>query len=410
LPLAACVALAVAASAQVGAQEAKKPRLLITVDEKAVVVEGQDIEAGQSASVDESGEIEFFASRPTSLAWPCGTAFAGDRGNVPKVSFDDLPEGEKIQTVAENFFQNATVLDRQPHFLNGGSHGAIPAAEIDQFLSEAYWYMAGPPDSILADQRPQTLLISLFFGTGQVVVDNNFYGQLRDAYGDEPIPVLFLFHDENIVPISYFGDAPTPGNVLQVYKENGILPAEPPMMFAGDKHVEFDSTALADLLGAPPLDDIDPDRRRKLERDIMNSGFGGKAVNLAMVPGGEEFTADEGQRMRVAAAMGIGNVPVQFTVFDTESHARLCGLAPPVGAAGTLGSAQGDAPGANPPQETADNPLTPPSPPEPPAPPPPAAAPPPAPPPVPPEIVPPDPPPPELPPDPTEPEEPTSPE
>jgi hypothetical protein len=110
-------------------------------------------------------------------------------------------------------------------------------------------------------------------------------------------------------------------------------------------------------------------------------------VNLALVPGKEQFIADQGDRLRVAAAMGIISVPVMFSVYDAGVIAGQCGLEAPVEAAGVLGAASPDNPDA-PPEGPEDAPPEAPEPPEQPT------APPPAPPP---EIEPPQPPQPELP-------------
>ena len=66
----------------------------------------------------------------------------------------------------------------------------------------------------MAEKRPKTLLIGLFYGTGQVVVDTNHLDALKAEYGDEPIPTVFEYQEENVVPISWYGDNPTPEQVL----------------------------------------------------------------------------------------------------------------------------------------------------------------------------------------------------
>ncbi|KAA9133070.1 hypothetical protein F3N42_01530 [Marinihelvus fidelis] len=391
------IASVLVSPAILGQQDADQTTLYTTVDEKAIYIQQGDrqidVKSGESAAITRSG-LEFLDARPAALNWPCGTGYAGNRGQLETFALDSLPAGEQIRGVAQNFFEQQMVLDSQPHFLDGGSHGAFPAAEIDAFVSDAYWYVAGPADAPQAALRPDTLIIGLFYGTGQVIVDTNHLADLKAKYGDDPIPTLFQYHDQNVVPISYFGDAPTPGNIAQVYAENGILPASPPVIFAGDRHTDFVAEVLADSVGAPAMGDIDPARAAQLRNDLSANGFNGKPINLALVPGSAQVTADEPERLRVAGNMGMQTVPAMFSVYDDESHARHCGVAPPVAAAGVMGTEQGDAPGAQPPTDPPTDPVLPPTIPLPPD-----AGPPDGPdqPPVPPEIELPDPPQPELP-------------
>ncbi len=396
-PLSALIAAVLVAPAVSAQQDADNVTLYTTVDEKAVYIQRGDrqidVKSGESAAITRDG-LEFLDARPAALNWPCGTAYAGNRGQLETFSLDELPAGQQIQGVAQRFFEQQMVLDSQPHFLDGGYHGELPADEIDSFVSNAYWYVAGPADAPQAAQRPDTLIIGLFYGTGQVIVDTNHLSALKAKYGDDPIPTLFEYHDQNVVPISYFGEAPTPRNIAQVYAENGILPATPPMMFAGDRHTDFVAQVLADQVDAPPMADIDPARAERLRGDIESAGFSGKPVNLAMVPGEAGLIADEPERLRVAADMGLQVIPAMFSVYDDESHARRCGVAPPVAAAGVMGTSQGDAPEANPPTDGPNDPVLPPGIPTPPDGPGPGE---PAQPPIPPEIELPDPPQPELP-------------
>jgi len=42
--------------------------------------------------------------------------------------------------------------------------------------------------------------------------------------------------------------------------------------------------------------------------------------------------------VRVAASMGIKEIPVMLTFYNATSHTEVCGLAPPVAAVATAGS------------------------------------------------------------------------
>ena len=372
-PLAALVALALGVPPALPAQDRPVPGLYTSVDESEIYIiqpngDQVDVRTGESVVVNQDG-VRFISDRPQFLNWPCGTAFAGSRGTLPTFSLESLPPEDRIAQVTDLYFSNQQVLEGSPRFENGESHGAFPAAEIDQFVSNARWYTTGDSAPGMAAKRPDTLLIGLFYGTGQVVVDTNHLDELKALYGDEPIPTLFLYEEENVAPIPWYGDNPTPEQSMANFNASGVKPADVPLWYAGDRHATADPNRLADLAGVPPLSEMSPERQAQVREDIERNGFRAKPVNLALVPGQEQFIADQGERLRVAAAMGIISVPIMFSVYDAGSVAGQCGLEAPVEAAGVLGAASPDNPDAPPegpeeaPPEAPEQPEQPPAPP-----------------------------------------------
>jgi hypothetical protein len=350
VPLTALVAVALGAPATLAAQDRPVPGLYTSVDESEIYIiqpngDQVDVRTGESVVVNQDG-VRFIADRPQFLNWPCGTAFAGNRGSLEKFSLDSLPPEDRIAQVTDRYFTNQQVLEGSPRFENGESHGAFPAAEIDQFVSNARWYTTGDAAPGMAAKRPDTLLIALFYGTGQVVVDTNHLEELKTMYGDDPIPTLFLYEEENVAPISWYGNNPTPEQIMDNFNASGVKPAEVPLWYAGDRHVTADPNRLADLAGVPPLSEMSPERQAQVREDLEQNGFRAKPVNLALVPGQEQFIADQGDYLRVAAAMGVISVPVMFSVYDAGVIAGQCGLEAPVEAAGILGAASPDNPDA----------------------------------------------------------------
>ncbi|MEE4172963.1 MAG: hypothetical protein V2I57_01770 [Xanthomonadales bacterium] len=372
-PLAAFIAFALGVPLTLSAQDTPPPGLYTSVDESEIYIiqpngDQVDVRTGESVVVNQDG-VTFIADRPQFLNWPCGTSFAGNRGTLPTFSLDSLPPEDRIGQVVDLYFSNQQVLEGSPRFENGEFHGAFPAGEIDQYVSNARWYTTGDALPGMSAKRPSTLLIGLFYGTGQVVVDTNHLEALKAEYGDDPIPTLFQYEEENVVPISWYGDNPTPEQILANFQSNGVKPADVPLWYAGDQHVALDPGALADLAGVPPLSEISPERQAQLREDIEQNGFAAKPVNLALVPGKDTFIADEGDRLRVAASMGVTNVPVMFSVYDAGVIASQCGLEAPVEAAGVLGVEAGETPEApEAPPETPEQPDEPanPAPPPPP--------------------------------------------
>jgi hypothetical protein len=351
-PLSTLIALTLCVAAGAQEEDDVKPGLYTTVDQDEIYLiigdEQYDLKTGESAFVD-GDELQFVSRPPAFLNWPCGTSFAGQRGSLATYPIDDLPPEGRVQEIIRLFFEDKEIPDTTPRWMNGETHGSFPAADIEAMVTDSYWYVGGPPDSRMAAQRPDTLLISVYRGTGQAVVDTNFLAELKRTYPDGNIPVVFDFAEEHEVPISYFGRNPSLNDLAQAFSERGVTPDDVPMFFAGDKHLEVDPGELADALGARPASEIDPDRMASLQADLQAHGFGSKPITLSMTPGSEAMVADEADRIRAAEALGMSSVPVMFSFYTDSSHASHCGLPPMIAAVGTLGTTNAsntpDAPG-----------------------------------------------------------------
>ena len=322
--------------------EPVKPGLYTTVDEHSIylIIDGKqyDLQTGESAYVDKTKKFESLGQTPDFVEWPCGTSYAMNRGNLPTYSIDDLPREGRIKEIVRRYFEETRLPEGHPLFANGEYHGKFPASEIEALVSDAWWYHAGPKDGPMAFRRPKVLIISLFWGTGQVVVDTHFLKDLEAYYGDQDIPVIFEFREEYEVPMSYFGARPSLDELMQAFSERGIRVADVPMYWAGDNHMSIDTATLANRLDLPPLDKMDPKRLAKLQEDLRANGFSRKPITLAMTPGGDKLLVDEGERIRAAQSLGIESIPVMFAFYTASAHASLCGLPPPSTAVGSLGT------------------------------------------------------------------------
>lgn len=331
------------------AQDSDPPKqtLYTTVDEHEIYLivgdEQFDLKTGESAFVD-NGELEFVAQAPAFVNWPCGTDLDMGRGSLTTYSLDSLPAEGAINEVVSRFFEEeARVPEGHPRWLNGASHGKFPIRDIEALVTRASWYNAGPPDALMAYKRPDVLIISLYRGTGQAVVDTNFLDELKDKYPDGDIPVFFDFRNENEVPISYFGRNPSVDMLIEAFTERNIVPASVPMWYAGDMHVELSPRELADRVAAPPADDISPQRMAELQAELNNKGLSLKPFNLVLTQGSDLPRVDAPDRLRAAVEMGLRRVPVVTTFYTDSSHADHCGLPPQVAALGALGTTNPDA-------------------------------------------------------------------
>jgi hypothetical protein len=135
--------------------------------------------------------------------------------------------------------------DRIPNWIDGEFHATFNYQDIIQFSSPEYWYFSDEKRPILSAKRPRSLLIALFVGTNQVVIDNNMIDALRRELGTDELPVTFVFNDSNTVPVSYFGSNISLEEAFKAFMERGIKIAEVPMWWQGDYHLtptieEFD--------------------------------------------------------------------------------------------------------------------------------------------------------------------------
>lgn len=324
--------------------EPVKPGLYTTVDEHSVyIIKGDeqiDVKSGETVFVSPD-DVEFL-QRPTEfLEWPCGTAYAGLRGTLEGFPVSDLPADNRIGEIVRRWFEEARLLDPQVKFANAEFNDRFSIAEIDPYVSDAYWYRTGPQNANLALQRAQILIIGLFRGTGQVIVDTNHLDELKRLHGDS-IPVVVEYQEENVVPVSYFGADPRPQDIIDAWAQRGIRLADVPMWYGGDRHLSVPADELAQLVNAPALSEIDGERQASLRADLSANGFTAKPVNLTLVADTPGAVADEAERVRVAQSMGISPIPVLFTYFNDLSAAAHCGLAPPTAEVGALGQSNDD--------------------------------------------------------------------
>jgi hypothetical protein len=330
--------VSLAANAQSpGNSTATSAGLYVTVSQSEVyIIQGDsqlDLKVGEAAFAG-ADTLKQLDAVPGFLNWPCGGAGADDSEMVPIYSLDSLPPGNRIEEVVRRFFEGPEIPAPSPAWLNGESHGSFPADEISRFSTDAYWYLSGETTAKMEALRPRVLLISLFPATQQVIVDQNHYEELRDLYGDEDIPVTFVFNEESVVPISSFGKNAGVQQVADLYFEKGITIADVPMWYAGDRQVEATPGDLEQAFEIPATEDIDPSRLAALVADLQANGFTKKPINVALMSQNNSMAADEGEKIRAAQSIGIDSIPIVFFNYSENSHKKRCGLAMPQIAAG----------------------------------------------------------------------------
>jgi len=328
------------------------PGLYVTVDENQVYIIKDDkvveLNPGEAAFASET-DLACLKAPPKVLSWPCDTAEALAREMAPGYSVAELPSVDSVQEVVRRYLEENRAISQQVKLLNGDYHGTFPAYELEALDTTAYWYLPGTEDPFESPKRPKTLIVSIFWATGQAVVDKYTLTALEIEYPDGDIPVQFVFARDSEVPVSFFGPNPTLEQVSKAYTERGIELAEVPVWFLGDHHFSVSLQELEENFDLPDLDEISPERQAAIRAELEAYGFFHKPLTVSVLSENASLTLDQGDVVRVASTMGIDAYPVVMLYFSGSSHLADCGIPlPQISATGGATSDTGGSPGAGP--------------------------------------------------------------
>jgi hypothetical protein len=331
---------AIAQNQECEEMEGTPPGLYTTTDEgKTFLIKDDQIvemSAGESGFADESG-VKCIKRVPKFLDWPCSTQAAQSR-MFDTYSLDELTTDNKMKEIVDRYFKVPEVIAPVPNWIDGEFHGIFDYNDIIQFSSPDYWYLPDENLPILSGKRPRSLLIALFVGTNQVVIDINMIDALRRELGTDEIPVTFIFNDSNTVPVSYFGSNVSLEETFKAFIERGIKVAEVPMWWQGDYHLTPTIEEFEKFFNIPSLEEIGPDKRAKIEADLRENGFSRKSIIVSMFSESNSMAVDQPERIRVAASMGITRIPTTFNFVEPDAILARCGPGTPVGTGGVSGS------------------------------------------------------------------------
>ncbi len=175
-------------------------------------------------------------------------------------------------------------------------------------------------------------------GTNQVVIDNYMIDLLRKELGSNELPVAFVFHDSNTVPISYFGANVSIEEVQKAFFERGIKLADVPIWWQGDYQLEPTIVEFEKFFDIPPLEDIPPDKQAALKADLEAFGFTRKTIIVSMFAESGSMAVDQPERIRVAASIGIDRIPTTFSFIEEDALLARCGPGTPISGAAVSGS------------------------------------------------------------------------
>jgi hypothetical protein len=295
-----------------------------------------EMSAGEAGFADENG-VKCITRPPPFMGWPCTTQAAQAR-MFNTYSIDELTSDNKLAEVVQRYFDIPEVIAPIPNWIDGEYNGTFNYMDLIQFSSPEYWYSPNPDRPILSGKRPRSLLVSLYVGTNQVVLDNNMIDALRAELGTDEIPVTFVFNDSNTVPISYFGANVSLEEVSQAFNERGIKVAEVPIWWQGDYQLRPTIEEYEKLFDIPALEDISPGNQAKLTADLEAHGFTRKTIIVSLFGGPGTMAVDQPQRIRVAASMGFTHIPTTFNFVEEDSLVASCGPGTPAGSGAVSGS------------------------------------------------------------------------
>jgi len=330
--------------------EGTPPGLYVTSDEGLVflIKDGKTVELspGESAFADEN-KLNCIKKVPEFLDWPCSTDAAKSRKFATFTIGDLTSTDNRVKEIVQRYFEIPEVIEPIPNWLEGESHMSLRFNEIVPFSGPDFWYKPSPAIDILDEKRPRTLLISLFVGTNQVVIDNHTIDALKKNFGNSEIPVVFVFNDSNVVPVSYFGPNASLEEIQKAFNERRIKLADVPMWQLGDHHFSPTAEEFRKLFKLPAIADIDPLRVEALRAQLETYGFSKKPVFVTFLEGGGLYI-DDPARVAVALEMGIESIPTVINFVEQDDHLRRCGPGTPAGSSGVSGATTPIG-GANPP-------------------------------------------------------------
>ena len=313
--------------------EGTPPGLYATTDEGRtfLVKDGKTVELGpgQAGFADESG-VKCIKKPPEFLDWPCSTQAAQSR-MFNSYTIDELTDKNKIQEIITRYFDVPEVLAPIPNWVDGEYNAVFDYKDLLQFASSDYWYYPNRERPFMDLKRPRSLLVSLYVGINKVVIDNYEIDLLRKELESDQIPVTFVFNDSNVVPISYFGPNVSIEEVRKAFFERGIKLADVPIWWLGDYHLQATIEEYERFFDIPPLEDISAEKQQAIRAELEGEGFTRKPFIVTIMSESASMVIDQPERLRVAASMGMKEMPVVFNFMEPDMVLARCGPGTPVG-------------------------------------------------------------------------------
>ena len=297
-----------------------------SVQNQIYLIQGDDtveLNPGEAAYAT-ADELSCLGRVPDIMDWPCGTAADRSRRRWPTYDVESLPGEGAVQEVINRFLDGRETIEPIPVWLNGEYHRNFAEVEIRLIEAAEYWYLPDRTNPILSAPRPATLLVSLYRSTRQSMPDFHTLGPLTEQLSSGQLPVLYLFNEDNVVPVSYFGPGVNLEALSEAWYGNHVRVTPVPLWERGDHHLLVYVTESEKFFDIPELEEIDDDRLEALVADLRENGFSKKPIFVTMMAD-SGMSVDQAERIRAAESIGIDPIPTVIFYFDRfEDYAR-CG-------------------------------------------------------------------------------------
>ena len=310
------------------------PGLYMATDEGITYAIGNDgkeivMGANEAGFADEGG-AKCIKKTPRFMDWPCSTDAAQSR-RFATYRIEDMENPGSVEEIVRRYFDIPEVIEPIPNWVDGEYNVVLDVDQLIPWVSSEYWYHVDPSRPILDEKRPKVLLVALYVGLNKVVVDNNMLKSLQEYYGDDPVPVAFMFNDSNTVPVSYFGPNVSLEEILKASKERGIKLADPPLWWLGDYNLSVTPEEFETFFDIPPLEDIPPEKVEQIRADLEANGFSKKPIIVNLFSDTATFAIDQPRRVAVAKSMGLIRIPTVIQTIEPDAILARCGPGTPIG-------------------------------------------------------------------------------
>ena len=257
---------------------------------------------------------------PSLPAYVCRES-AGNARFVNGYELNELGAQPTIAAVAQRFFDENRRLVPFPDWAKGQGHMQASAKELASLVKDSRWYQQGqsaPSSKESAPNRP--IFVSLYAYNKEILVDADL---ARIQSGPATFPVVFIFNSGQFRPVSQYGADATVAEIANEFFNNRTQLTGVPEWHVGDYHKFVKTSELKSLLKPPPKDKLPPERWQQIESELKEGGFKTPLLLSVFGSGEGRIWANQAEKVSVADALGIEQVPVVFFYHNLDRFA--CG-------------------------------------------------------------------------------------
>jgi len=268
--------------------------------------------------------LECIDEPPRFLDWPCASDAARSRA-FATYDLSKLANGDRLEEIVGRYFSVPEIPSPAINWLAGETHGHFAAGRLAPYNSGTLWYQPAENRALLSGERPRTLLVSLYLQLGQALVDSHMWKAMGASESDGDLPVTFVFHDSNTIPIGALGEDANLQQIIETFFQQDVKLAPVPMWWQGDHHLKVPLGEFERYFDIPPLESVDPARRAALKSDLDSGGLERKPIFITLMSESGTVVVDQPDRVRVAGSLGMERLPVVLNFVESDTLLAACG-------------------------------------------------------------------------------------